>query len=530
MPEPAAGASYDQVPYPSQPFPQTHPDRLATLATLFGLRPAPPGRCRVLELGCASGGNLVPLALALPGSTFVGIDLSARQVADGRAAIEALALRNVELRRLSITDVDDRFGPFDYVIAHGVYSWVPEPVQAAILDVCARLLTPDGIGYVSYNTLPGWHMRGMIRDMMCYHVSRRGAAGPAEQVREARALLQFLAEAVPPDNNAYGLLLRQESETLQGYSDAHLCHEHLEEHNDPLYFFQFNERLQAKGLRYLGEAEPHTMLAHLPEAAARRLAGLAPDFVQMEQYLDFVRNRTFRQTLLCRAHHRPRYDLHPRQLAAFHVAASLRPKSPAPDLEGPTPDVFVAPSRQELTTHSPLAKAGLLCLAEAWPRALPFAELRRQARQRLRLPPDETPEGVERDTLALGEALLRAYAGARGVVELWLCPPPFVARPGPRPEASPLARWQAPADTHVTSLRHQRVPVSDFDRALLPLLDGTRDRAGLLEALLERFRRGALNLARDGRPITGAREAGPALAQALDERLLRLASRALLVA
>jgi methyltransferase-like protein/SAM-dependent methyltransferase len=532
MPPEAAVSSYDEVPYPSQPFPQTHPDRLATLATLFGLRPAPPGRCRVLELGCASGGNLVPLALALPECNFVGIDFSARQVAEGRAAIQALGLRNVELHHLSITDVDESFGEFDYVIAHGVYSWVPEAVQAALLDVCARRLTADGVGYVSYNTLPGWHMKGMIRHMMCYHVSRRRGAAPAEQIREARALLQFLADAVPPDNNAYGLLLKSELETLQAHSDAYLFHEHLEEHNDPIYFFEFNERLHARGLRYLGEADLSAMVPPtLPESAAKRLAELAPNLIHMEQYLDFVRNRTFRQTLLCREHHRPSYDLHPRQMAAFHVAASLQPKSPTPDLEGTTPEVFVASSRQKLTTHSPLVKAGLLCLAQAWPRALPFAELRRQARARLGQPPDETPEGVERDTLALGDAVLRAYAAGPGVVaELWLGPPRFADRPGPRPVASPLVRLQAPGSTHVTSLRHQRVAITDFDRFLLPLLDGTRNRSRLLEALLEGFRKGALNLARDGRPITDAHQARPALAQALDEQLPRLATCALLLA
>jgi methyltransferase-like protein/SAM-dependent methyltransferase len=532
MPPEAAGTSYDEVPYPSQPFPQTHPDRLATLATLFGLRPAPPGRCRVLELGCAAGGNLIPLALGLPESTFVGIDLSARQVAEGVATIQALGLRNVELRRLSITDVDDSFGEFDYVISHGVYSWVPEPVQDALLEVCARRLTPDGVGYVSYNTLPGWHMKGMIRDMMCYHVSRRRVAAAAEQVREARALLQFLADAVPPDNNSYGLLLKSELDTLQAHSDSYLYHEHLEENNDPIYFFEFNERLHARGLRYLGEADLSAMVPpSLPEAAARRLAELAPNLIQMEQYLDFVRNRTFRQTLLCREHHRPTYDLHPRQMTAFHVAAALQPKSPAPDVEGPTSEVFVASSRQKLTTNVPLVKAGLLCLAAAWPQALSFAELRRQARARLGLPPDETPEAVERDTLSLGDAVLRAYAAGPGVVaDLWLEPPRFAARPGPRPEASPLARLQAPGNSHVTSLRHQRVAITDFDRVLLPLLDGTRNRSRLLEALLEGFRKGALNLARDDRPISDAHQARPALAQALDEQLPRLATCALLLA
>src|SRR5262249_9719174 len=114
--------SYDEFPYPSYPLHQTHPDHLATVATLLGLSPPPPERCRVLELGCASGGNLIPLACTLPESTFVGIDLSAEQVTQGQRTVEALGLTNVRLRHLSILDVDDRFGEFDYVLCHGVYS------------------------------------------------------------------------------------------------------------------------------------------------------------------------------------------------------------------------------------------------------------------------------------------------------------------------------------------------------------------------------------------------------------------------
>src|SRR5262249_30408638 len=160
---------YDEVPYSSKPFPQTHPDNLATVATLFGMTPPPVERCRVLELGCAAGGNLLPLAAALPGSRFVGIDLSRRQIDDGRPGREALGLRNFRLRHRSILDVGADFGQFDYILCHGVYSWVPAPVQDKILEVCAGHLAPNGVAYVSYNTYPGWHIPGAVRAMMRYH-------------------------------------------------------------------------------------------------------------------------------------------------------------------------------------------------------------------------------------------------------------------------------------------------------------------------------------------------------------------------
>ncbi|MBN9521961.1 class I SAM-dependent methyltransferase [bacterium] len=200
----AESNSYDEVPYESHPYAQTHPSRLAVVARLFGLDPPPVETARVLELGAAAGGNLVPVAEAFPRARCVGIDLSARQVADGDAFIKQLGLTNVELRHASITDVDDAYGTFDYVICHGVFSWVPTAVRDAILDVCAKRLAPNGVAYVSYNTYPGWHMRGMIRDMMRYHAMRFPDA--KTRVGQARALLDFLAQSNRQEG-AYSALL-----------------------------------------------------------------------------------------------------------------------------------------------------------------------------------------------------------------------------------------------------------------------------------------------------------------------------------
>jgi SAM-dependent methyltransferase len=226
--------SYDVLPYFSAPFQATHPDRLAVVATLFGLKPVSAERCRVLELGCAAGGNLIPLAVALPQSRFVGIDQSARQVAEGQQIVRELSLKNIELHATDILDVDDNYGMFDYIICHGVYSWVPEPVQNKILAICARLLQADGVGYISYNTLPGWHMQGMIRDMMCYHIGRSPGGSPASQVGQARALLNFLARSVREEKSPYGLLLERTLGRLQGLSDSYLFHEYLEDCNELL--------------------------------------------------------------------------------------------------------------------------------------------------------------------------------------------------------------------------------------------------------------------------------------------------------
>src|SRR5688572_8958260 len=140
-----AATPYDEVPYASRPYPQTHPNHLGAVGVLFGMHPAGIDACRVLELGCASGGNLIPVAAAFPGSRFIGVDYSPRQIADGNQTIASLGLTNIELRCQSIAELDSSLGRFDYIISHGVYSWVSQPIRAKLLSLSAELLNPQGI-------------------------------------------------------------------------------------------------------------------------------------------------------------------------------------------------------------------------------------------------------------------------------------------------------------------------------------------------------------------------------------------------
>jgi SAM-dependent methyltransferase len=319
-----AASAYDEVPYASYPYAQSHPDRLATIATLFGMSPPPIDKCRVLELGCASGGNLIPMAYGLRDSEFLGIDISAHHIAEGQALCKTLALTNIELRRFDILDLPTSLGSFDYIIAHGLYSWVPPAVQEKILKICRTHLVSQGVAYISYNTYPGWHFRGMIRDMMLYHT--RQFSTPKERAAQGRALLDFLAKSVPTKDSAYGTMLQAELDLLGQLSDNYILHDHLEQANEPLYFHEFAERAGAAGLRYLGEADFNVMVTDaLPQDIARTLQHISKDILRTEQYMDFVRNRTFRQTLLCHEDIVLRRALAPDVLKGLAVASSARP-------------------------------------------------------------------------------------------------------------------------------------------------------------------------------------------------------------
>ena len=180
------------MPYPGHPFAQTHPDRLATVATLFGLQPAGPPECRLLELGCGDGGNLVPMAYALPGAAFTGVDLSAAALARAAAQRDALGLENLTLARADLTALP-ALGTFDYVVAHGVYSWVEPAARDALLAACRARLAPHGVAYVSYDVLPGGHLREITRQMLRWHL--REIDDPAERIAQARTLLTAVSSA-----------------------------------------------------------------------------------------------------------------------------------------------------------------------------------------------------------------------------------------------------------------------------------------------------------------------------------------------
>lgn len=190
-------ARYDDMPYSSYAYQYSAPEQLAAVASLFGLPSGQVSTARVLELGCGSGGNLIPIALRYPQARVVGVDISGVQIAEGKASIDRLGIGNASLIEADLLDLDaDSLGEFDYIIAHGVYSWVPAEVQDAVLRLIARCLAADGVAYVSYNTYPGWKTKEIVRDAMLMH----GGARPTvdEQVGYGRSMLNFLKQTALP--------------------------------------------------------------------------------------------------------------------------------------------------------------------------------------------------------------------------------------------------------------------------------------------------------------------------------------------
>lgn len=257
---------YDVVAYPGFPFAQTHPDRLATIATLRGMKPAPVEGCRVLELACGDGGNLIPMAAALPRSTFLGIDLAKAPIAAGKRMVADLGLSNITLKAGDLARVTRKWGTFDYIIAHGIYAWAPPKVRNHILRIARENLAPHGVAFVSYNALPGAHLRQMIREMLLYRT--RDIRDPAERASEAMALIHFLATAAAnPDE--YNEFLGKELEHLQEREIWALFHDELGEVYAPVYFHEFVKHAGEHELQYLAEANFHELNEYVISEEAR---------------------------------------------------------------------------------------------------------------------------------------------------------------------------------------------------------------------------------------------------------------------
>lgn len=526
MPD-ATANPYDTLVYPGFALTQAHPDRLATLATLFGMVPTDVSHCRVLELGCGDGVNLIGVALELPDATCVGVDLAAVGIKKGQAIVHELSLNNITLQQYDIMDIGRDFGQFDFIIAHGVYSWVPPAVRDKLLTICQDNLTANGVAYVSYNTYPGCHLRDMMRNMMTYHV--RDFSDPQQQIDESRALMRFLVEA-GMGNEQYQKSLQKELESILVRSDHAFFHDDLGEINTPVYFYQFVEHATQHSLQYLSEADfVEIQLGVCPPKVVEVLKQISGNRIAQEQYLDFLKGRRFRQTLLC--HVGMKLDDEPRMdnLQRFFVSSQLRPETTPVDCFSRKAAVFLGTEGRSIKTENPLMKAALLTLSKTWPHAVHFNDLLNEARTLCGRVAAQDGEERLHDVRVLAASLLRAYAGT--TVEFHVWSPRFVSQPSERPIASPLARLQAREEEKVMNLRHEDIAVEGgFDRHLLQLLDGSRDRITLLDKLSRLVETGALIVHQDEEPITDLEIARQTITTKLEEKLVEIGRNALLVA
>lgn len=474
--------SYDTMPYPSKFFLQTHPDRLATIATLFGMNPPNVENCRVLELGCGNGSNLIAHGFNLPAAEFVGIDLAETHIVEGNKAVSELDLKNVKLFQGDVTEMSvEEYGKFDYIIAHGLFSWVPEFVREKVLNLYREMLTENGVGYISYNAFPGAHLRDMVRNIMRFHTGEINE--PLEKVGSAISFLSLLAENVN-EKKTIKPIFESELERHFRHDASDIFHDDLADFYRPFYFHEFASLLAENDLQFLSEAEFHAMSSNAFSPEVREFVGQIEDVVKREQYLDFFRGRVFRQTLFCHAEIELNRQIAPEILDKFLVSSSLRPSSENAEIASSKVEKFVGSKGIGIEINHPLTKAALSYLGEIWGRTIAFSELLEIAKNLLE-EQGFAVEDFETQSDTTRAIFFQLFSGT-DLVELHLYKFEANTVASEKPKVNELARWQIHQANNISTLLNLDLQIDDeVSRHLLELMDGTRNQKDLLKEMTE---------------------------------------------
>lgn len=456
-----AQIDYDTLPYSSMPFAESQPTHLAALAALHSCSAPAVETARVLELGCASGGNLIPLAVRFPNAVFEGVDLSERHAREGASLIADLGLSNITIRQGDIGTLDVSDKRYDYIICHGVFSWVPKPVQEAIFRICATSLTENGIAYVSYNVLPGWHFRMIIRDICKYQ--QDVDSSPQSQIAKARATLHQMAQ-LADETSLFGKVLREEAQRSTQMNDSLFQGEFLSADNDPCHFHEFVDRANSHGLAYLCDAGladflPETFAPDRREAAGR----LAGNSMVKDQYIDHFTGRAFRRSLLVKDSASTERVIGPGGLAHLHLACPLGPE------ESKDGAFILRQDKAELKTNDPVVGTALVYLATVYPETRSFAELVTHVEK-------TTGHKPTNFTARMADALLRTIKSG------YLTASAYPLRVGrvvdENPTLWPLARAQLRRNQPwLSTLLHVPIQIAPALRSIAALLDGTNTQA-----------------------------------------------------
>jgi SAM-dependent methyltransferase len=357
----------DDVPYVRHFIAELSPARLRLAAALNGLTPPPAVDFDYCELGCAHGDTLVGLAAAHPEARFLGVDLSAAHVASAKRLARDGALENVGvLERDFSALLDEDIGEFDYIVAHGVLSWVSPEKRKALIDFAKAKLKPGGILNVSYNTMPGWASVEPLRQLLLF-----GGKGETSLER-ARSGLEF-AKSMQRAGAEYFVKNAAASEMLDTMTRAglpYVVHEYLHEHWAPMYFARVAWEMAASDLHFVGVLPVHLNFRDtaVPEASERLLASVT-DRVTFESLKDFAIDEFFRRDIYVKG-------TAPRSTAATELyldstpwgtlaneppaERTVRLQSRTVSLEGPTFDaLFAALAEGAATLPALVARGGL---------------------------------------------------------------------------------------------------------------------------------------------------------------------------
>lgn len=471
---------YDELPYSNLIFTQTHPDRLCALARLFGLNAPNVETARVLELGCGNGLNLISQAYFLPNASFLGVDLAKTHIEHAKDSVRELNLSNVEFRQCDLMELTvEEFGKFDYIIAHGLISWIPEAVREKTFSIYEEMLSENGLGYISYNTYPGWHFRQMVRGIARVHT--KDIHQPSEKIEKASTFIKFLAENTQRDD-FYKSIIETEMHYYENPTIA--FHDNLAEINEPYYFYEFAEKLNEHGLQFLAESQLFSMSTFNYPPELKDFIDKIDGVVEKGQYMDFFSGKTFRQTLLCRNNIELNHQPQPEALKTLFLSAPLTPVSENADLTNDDEVNFAGFQKEGIEINHPLTKIALYLLGKDWGNAVFFIELLLRSEKYL----EEQGKKLENRAEEFKSAaqLILYILSNLELLKIHSHRVDIYTTLDAKPKLNPLARWQLKKGDLLSAPYQRTMQVDDpILRKLAELLDGTNTHEDLYNNLVE---------------------------------------------
>lgn len=469
--EPTKPFEYDQVDYPGMADDHIQLRALEFASRMNGARPKDLAGCRVLELGCADGTNLLPFAIEFPESDFLGIDLASRRIGQANETVRELGLTNVQFQLANVADLDPAtIGTFDYILCPGVFSWATDSERLAMLSLCQQCLAPGGIAAISFNVLPGWNWSGTLRDFVRYATS--DIPDPKEQISEARKSIEFMAENTASDT-LQGVYYRRTRDQARKWSDTYIYHEYISDRNRPFYFHQFQTMASDHGLRFVAEADfRHSSGFGLSPAARMAVAQSPPD--KREQLLDFVLNSGYRKSMLCRADEIPQQPTQREVIAEAQLTLARSYSNVSLDQSSPNSLSLPVPNGS-VTITDPITLAAIRELIASWPQTFSLDQLFDLAMEACRQTSPALAATPQHEGIEMISRSMIALLGA-GVVQAFTRPPRVAMTVSTKPSVTPLTRYSASHGLVVVNQWHENsANLSEEDRHLLSLLDGTRD-------------------------------------------------------
>ena len=483
----------------SYSYKYSHPVHLKTIAKIFGINAVDVEKAKILEIGSKIGMNLLPIAYAYPKAQFIGMEYSNNNINLAKAAAKELGLKNIEFKRIENSNLEKSQEQFDYIILHGILSQISNKEQQNLLKFITSALKDNGVLYAHYDTLPGCFDGKLLKDLLKYHTNKLETH--EDKILQSRTLFNFFENSFQNSDNLYHNYLKNLQQATNKLNDKEFFTHYLEAQiKNPCYFFEFINKISKVGLEYLTEAfMPSGHLDNLPEQIAKELSNIK-DKNQIQQYIDFITNRKFRSSILCKQNIVKNVKIEYLPFENFYFNSSLVTDNKISDIDIKDKQDVVFYNFYdrsiECKISSPRMKAIMYSLIENPYQQFSLEELLDKAAYKLKTKKIDLIRKIFLDNIV--HMVLSGYINAtsdkfsKNIIDIDNLQ---------TPKALPLAKYQVEIlqQNIVTNNTHDTIQLDDFEQLVIKLMDGINDKSKIISNIMDKINNGELNIQKEGK-------------------------------